>query len=50
MADDAGLSPRTPPRIYTIGRLVLWLVLALMLVSVGYAGWQAIANWSAITV
>lgn len=48
MADESELSP--PPRIYTYGRLALWLVLALMALSVGYAGWHAIANWSAITV
>jgi hypothetical protein len=43
-------SPPPPSRIYTIGRLAFWLVLALMLLSVGYAAWQAVANWSAITV
>jgi hypothetical protein len=48
MADESELSP--PPRIFTFGRLALWLVLALMLLSVGYAGGLAIANWSAITV
>lgn len=48
MADESEQSPLS--RIHTIGRLVLWLVLALMLLSIGYSAWQTIANWSAITV
>lgn len=52
MAHESELSPPPPPppRVYTVGRLALWLVLVLMLLSVGYAAWQAIANWSTITV
>ncbi len=39
----------TPP-VYVYGRLVLWLTLALMLLSIGYSGWQVLANWNDITV
>jgi hypothetical protein len=44
MSDDAA------PSVFVYGRLVFWLVLALMVVSVIYAGWQALANWHSITV
>jgi hypothetical protein len=42
--------PESPPPVFTYGRLVLWLVLLLMLLSVVYAAWQVIANWTSITV
>jgi hypothetical protein len=32
------------------GKLTLWIVLALMLISVLYSGWLAIANWGSIRV
>lgn len=44
------VDPDPPPPVFTIGRLALWLVLALMLVSIGYSAWIAIANWAFITV
>ena len=44
------MAVETPPAVYTYGRLALWLVLALMLLSVGYAGWHVVANWAVITV
>ena len=40
----------SPPRVFTFGRLALWLVLALMVVSVAYAAWHIVANWTFITV
>lgn len=40
----------SPPSTYTYGRLVLWLVLALIVVSVGYSLWHVVANWTFITV
>jgi hypothetical protein len=40
----------TPPPIFRYGRLAFWLVLALMLLSVVYAGWHVVANWVTITV
>lgn len=40
----------SPPPVFTYGRLTLWLVLALMVLSVGYSAWQVVANWSAIKV
>lgn len=40
----------SPTPVFTAGRLVLWLVLALMVVSIGYAAWIAVANWAFITV
>jgi hypothetical protein len=40
----------SPAPVYTYGRLVLWLVLLLMVVSVLYSGWHVVANWTAITV
>lgn len=46
MADE----PEVHSRVYTAGRLALWVVLALMLLSIGYAAWQSLANWTAITV
>lgn len=39
-----------PPPVFTYGRLTLWLVLALMVVSVGYSAWHVVANWSFIKV
>lgn len=39
-----------PPAVYRYGRLALWLVLVLIVFAVGYAVWQALANWTAITV
>jgi hypothetical protein len=44
------LPDSSTPAVFVYGRLVLWLVLALMLVSIGYAGWQVLANWNDITV
>jgi hypothetical protein len=40
----------SPPPVFTYGRLTLWLVLVLMLVSVVYSLWHVVANWSFITV
>jgi TRAP-type mannitol/chloroaromatic compound transport system permease small subunit len=40
----------SPPAVFTYGRLVLWLVLLLIVLSVGYAVWQVVANWSSIAV
>ena len=40
----------SPPAVFTYGRLALWLVLLLMVVSVGYAAWQVVSNWTSITV
>jgi len=36
--------------VFTVGRLALWLVLALMVVSVAYVAWHVVANWRFITV
>ena len=36
--------------VYTVGRIVQWVVLLVMLVSVLYAGWMSVANWSEIMV
>ncbi len=44
------VAPDSPPPVFTVGRLALWLVLALMLVSIGYTAWIAVANWTFITV
>lgn len=44
------LDPDSPAPMFTIGRLALWLVLALMLGAIAYSAWIAIANWSFITV
>lgn len=44
------VEPDAPTTVFTIGRLALWLVLALMLVSIGYTAWIAVANWAFITV
>jgi hypothetical protein len=41
--------PSAPP-VYTYGRIAFWVVLALMSASILFTAWQAIANWSAITV
>ena len=40
----------SPPPVFTYGRLTLWLVLVLMVVSVVYSMWHVVANWSFITV
>jgi hypothetical protein len=42
--------PESPPPVFTYGRLALWLVLVLMLLSVVYTAWQVLANWTSITV
>lgn len=46
MAVDAD----SPSWVFTVGRLALWLVLALMVVSVAYSAWHIVANWTFITV
>jgi hypothetical protein len=40
----------TPPAVFRYGRLALWLVLALMLLSILYGAWHVVANWTSITV
>jgi hypothetical protein len=40
----------SPSPVFTIGRVALWVVLALMLVSIIYSAWQVVANWTFITV
>lgn len=40
----------SPPAVFTYGRLGLWLVLLLIGLSIGYAVWQVVANWSSIRV
>lgn len=40
----------SPPAVFTYGRLALWLVLLLIVLSIGYAAWQVAANWSSIRV
>jgi hypothetical protein len=40
----------SPPPVFTYGRLALWLVLLLMLLSVVYTAWQVLSNWTSITV
>jgi len=40
----------SPPAMFTYGRLALWLVLVLIVLSVGYAAWQVVVNWSSIAV
>jgi TRAP-type mannitol/chloroaromatic compound transport system permease small subunit len=40
----------SPPAVFTYGRLALWLVLLLIVLSIGYAVWQVVANWSSIRV
>ena len=40
----------TPPTVFRYGRIALWLVLALMLLSILYGAWHAVANWTSITV
>jgi hypothetical protein len=39
-----------PPAVFRFGRLVLWLVLALMVLSILYGGWHVVANWPSIRV
>jgi hypothetical protein len=40
----------SPPAVFTYGRLALWLVLLLIVLAIGYAAWQVVANWSSIRV
>ncbi|MDF2774581.1 MAG: hypothetical protein K0S86_4081 [Geminicoccaceae bacterium] len=40
----------SPSPVFTYGRIALWLVLALMVISVVYAAWHVVANWTYITV
>jgi hypothetical protein len=40
----------SPPAMFTVGRLALWLVLLLIVSAIGYASWQVVANWSSIRV
>jgi hypothetical protein len=44
------VDPDSPTPVFTVGRLALWLVLALMVVAIGYSAWIAVANWGFITV
>jgi hypothetical protein len=44
----AAASPSPPA--YTALRVFGWVVLALMLVSIAYAGWIVVQNWEAIGV
>ncbi|HLV24797.1 MAG TPA: hypothetical protein VKZ41_00665 [Gemmatimonadales bacterium] len=44
------MSTHSPPAAYSYGRAVLWLVLALIAASFGYALWHIVANWKFITV
>lgn len=39
-----------PPTVFTVGRIVLWIVLALMALSILYTGWHVIEYWTAIGV
>ncbi len=40
----------SPPAAFTIGRIALWLVLALMALSILYTGWHVLEYWSSIRV
>ena len=40
----------SPSPVFTVGRVALWVVLALMLVSIIYSAWVVVANWTFITV
>jgi hypothetical protein len=44
------VEPQSPSPVFTVGRLALWLVLALMVASIGYSAWHVVANWTFITV
>ena len=44
------MTDESPPAVFRYGRMALWLVLALMLLSVLYGGWHVVANWTFITV
>jgi hypothetical protein len=46
METDTGT--RSP--VFTVGRMVLWLVLVLMLTAIAYSAWHVVANWRYITV
>lgn len=39
-----------PPTLYTTGRLLSWLVVALMAGAILYSFWIGITNWSEIMV
>jgi hypothetical protein len=40
----------SPPQLFSIGRIVGWVIIALMLVSIVYSAWISLANWSHIMV
>lgn len=36
--------------VYSVLRIVSWIVLAVMILTIAYAAWQFILNWDAISV
>lgn len=44
------MSTHSPPPAYSFGRAVLWIVLALIGLSIAYSLWHVIANWKHIAV
>lgn len=44
------MRPILNPRFYPSTRAVMWIVLLAMLLSVVYAAWMSLANWSWISV
>ncbi len=50
MAESARSEKSSVHSVHGIGRITLWVVLALMAGSAIYAAWIAIANWTSIRV
>lgn len=44
------MRPIVDDRFYAVTRTIAWIVLAAMLVAVGYATWMSLANWTWIGV
>jgi hypothetical protein len=40
----------TPPTAFSALRIFSWIVLALMVITMIYAAWHSIANWTEIRV
>lgn len=44
------MSETSPPRLFSIGRIAGWVIIALIFVSILYSVYIAIANWTHIMV
>lgn len=47
---DKAVAQANPPTGWNILRVVSWVVYALLIVAVGFAGWLAVVNWPFIHV